>query len=221
MLNKDVQKQIDKNGFAVITLLDPEKYLKSLKRWRSRNGYPTGFIRGCAHTGFMKTLRKDKEIRKIFQELLGSLDLVHGYDGAYYTEALDNPILPPHVDQNPDDDTICFQGALQLFGDGISVWPQPPFNAREFLKNKKHGKDAFISVPDAERYLVTLKVPAGSLIIWDSRTIHTNSSGPRACLYISFADKKNVSKDALIKLKEFKKSKECSGHDPRYPRKLH
>lgn len=189
---------------------------------------------GIGHSSFMNKIRKNNKIRNIFAILnkCQQSDLINSYDGAcfypwQFSKTISSFNLWPHRDQNPaNNNHMTYQSLVNLHrndceGDGgLVVWPK----SHKLKFQDKLYSDFFrinnptdtISVQKARRLII----PQGAMVIWDSRLIHCNviplnpSTHNRIVLYICMVDKTRVPSVHQKRLKECKKQKLSTSHNP-------
>jgi hypothetical protein len=208
------------------------------------------FAGPAAHTQVMYDLRQDPRIVSIFAAIWGTKDLLVSLDGLNImcpTEIREGFIQPwPHVDQGsvlPEGfvsesplktKPYTIQGQF-LFeesceGDGgFYCIPKshlkfaeiaPQLEARE-----KPERYAFINeyFKDFEKKQIT--APRGSLILWDSRTVHWNQhatvgrANPKVRMigYLCYVPKSRLTEDAKARRDHAIKANASTGHNPADP----
>ncbi|KAJ3028679.1 hypothetical protein HDV00_010099 [Rhizophlyctis rosea] len=142
--------------------------------------------------------------------------------------------LWPHADQTPAIPTfLCVQGQLVLRSNldpadgGLILYPNThKINWAERYPDSTNSKTHYYRPPnDVEEtqpdQAHVCRVPAGSLILWDSRMIHCNcppqpekSSHTRACTYICMMPRSLASKPVLEERIQLHKKHCTTGHWP-------
>lgn len=152
----------------------------------------------------------------IFQELLDESDILCSIDGASFYPTINSPKSRTsweHIDQTISSDLICYQSQFIASNTKASFICTPG-------SHKKHGhiikkftietnsnwhkfNDDQISILKkrfGELYQIPIYAPKGSIIFWDSRTIHAakypdnKENRWRAVFYISMRPKKSFNK---------------------------
>lgn len=187
------------------------------KGFMSTNGIPQG--------NFAWEMRTNPKVREIFAHLHTTQEIVVGIDVSFFSaDGIDAPttVMWPHADQDSRlnyGSEHSYQGILYAWDATTSdksttvVWPKSHVNEYENLKNAipisngKHGLNitnihvASIQAEFMKRWLNgarRVQVPAGGLIIFNSRTIHQGyASGYRLAQPISWAPKACRSELAL------------------------
>ena len=180
-----------------------------------------------AHGDFMWTIRCDERVQRVFATLweCRTDELISSFDGACVQRSNEcSRGLPWHLDQNSlhDDGLMSVQGIL-LLTDMDEKRGGTAFVRKSHLKHVKvlkrhHREDEredewdFVLIEDDDPVLrnthniVQPNVSAGSILLWDSRTVHrvvppTDISTERAVVYLSMAPRKRL-KDNVAKLRQ-------------------
>jgi hypothetical protein len=146
------------------------------------------------HAWFIRTRPKVKEV---FSKLWKSKDMIVSYDGSCYlssdVKTKDN--VWTHTDQGSpsggeEDHLECFQGFVALTNNKqrtFTCYRKSHKLHAAYFKEKGVKTSKNWNLIDTE-YLgkireqkVVLEVPAGSMVLWDSRTFHQNQYGPPDC----------------------------------------
>lgn len=146
---------------------------------------------GIGQSVFMWKVRTNHNIIKVFQDIWETNDLITSFDGAcIYPLANDFTIYDkkshqpwPHRDQSPYvNEKMCIQGALNLYDNldendgGLIVWEKS--HSINWLEKDEKAKKVHVhwyrinEIPLNEGTI--LRAPAGTLFLWDSRTVHEN-----------------------------------------------
>ena len=142
-------------------------------------------------------IRTRPNVKKAFSDLWGSDDLITSYDGSCYlpAETKKKDKLWTHTDQGSPsggeiDELKCFQGFVALTSNKHRTFTcykkshklHALYFKEQGLKIKsnwnKIDKDYLDRIEDQK---LVLEVPAGALVLWDSRTFHQNQYGPPDC----------------------------------------
>ena len=152
-----------------------------------------------AHTQFVWDVRQNPKVKKVFERIWSDDDLLSSYDGI-------NVQIPPeitkkyadplgiewhHMDQSTTrPDFECIQGFIDINGtdleDGcLIVREKSHLLVSEYAKqfNIQSKKDWVKLEPDHNKWYdekgskpIRVTCPQGSLVLWDSRTVHANST---------------------------------------------
>ena len=159
------------------------------------------------HSWYIRTLPK---VQQIFKDLWETDDLVTSFDGSCYMPATlnkkDSKKGWTHVDQSPNmsDKLLCYQSLVALttneqrtlvvYEGTNNIYSK--YCKDNNIKGAKHWQkinpEFLNSVKDKRR---VLKIPAGAMALWDSRTFHQNQYGDpgnneeRRVQYICFLPK--------------------------------
>eukprot|EP01118_Nematostelium_gracile_P010113 TRINITY_DN3459_c0_g1_i1.p1 TRINITY_DN3459_c0_g1~~TRINITY_DN3459_c0_g1_i1.p1 ORF type:complete len:343 (-),score=77.07 TRINITY_DN3459_c0_g1_i1:85-1113(-) len=196
-------------------------------------------------------LRSNPKVRKIFSSIWGTESLITSFDGG---SVFRPPIIHDlgdgeieewetkggwyHVDQdyfaNPG--LTCYQGLVTLMDvddstGGLLIVPKSHQKFESFFSKKPKPRTElqFMSVNYNDLvhlgHPVLVSVPAGSMVIWDSRTVHCNSpflsKEPksrddiiRMVVYICMLPKEGVDEQVLEKRRNAVKEAITSSHWP-------
>lgn len=156
--------------------------------------------RGLAHGNFAWACRLLPGVRRCFQSLFPGEELCVGLDMLFFspTSRVKKPAMfpEPHVDRNERlSPAQCWQSILYVWGtdENSSTTIVLPKSHTELypsiLNDKKAPKTHYIELQKLEckgellkmwnNGARRLKVPAGALVIWDSRLVHTGWVGGR------------------------------------------
>ena len=146
------------------------------------------------HAWYIRTREK---VKKAFCDIWNTDDLIVSYDGSCYLDKnvkkKDN--VWTHTDQGSPsggevDELKCFQGFVSLTNNKERTFVcykkshklHSSYFKEKNLKSKSNwnliDKDYLEKIKDDK---LILEVPAGSLVLWDSRTFHQNTYGPIDC----------------------------------------
>ncbi|KXS20441.1 hypothetical protein M427DRAFT_94336 [Gonapodya prolifera JEL478] len=176
---------------------DPAIKRNDPRTWDSPNG-PTSFYGilhgyGISHAQFLWDLRTDEKVGKVFAELWGTDKLLVSFDGAcfmqppeYFRNKWKRFSSWAHIDQPRDKSGLhCYQGLVTLYDaneqdGGLVVWRGSHTKVTEALGTATvfdedyEGLERVCKMKGCER--VKLCGPAGTLFLWDSRTVHCNAA---------------------------------------------
>lgn len=183
------------------------------------------------HAWYIKTLPR---VQQQFKELWGTDDVVTGFDGSCWIKSdyKGKCKIWTHTDQAPDTQgRVCVQGFVALTTNEertLRVYEGSHLLHENYMKEKGlTGKknwqliehDYLKSIEDKMR---VLKVKAGSLVLWDSRTFHQNQYGKvgeeRIVQYVCFLPKvhKQNTKTQHEKRVKYYEERRTTSHWP-YP----
>lgn len=134
-------------------------------------------------------IRTNPKVQEVFKQLWQTDDLVVSFDGSCYIpkscQKKDN--IWTHSDQSPlINRHICYQGFVALTDNKertLVVYDKTHTIHHNYFKQKGEMTKANWQKIDpkdveaAHRLKRVLEVPAGSLVLWDSRTFHQNQYG--------------------------------------------
>lgn len=200
----NVKEELEENGFAIIQNVLDEKEISTaltmFHEWRKsvpnldyihntmdpHGIYKYHEIGHQRHAWFIRTREK---VKKVFSELWKNDDLIVSYDGTCYIpkDSVGKDNLWTHVDQakSEKDELKCYQGFVALTSNKertFTCYRKSHKLHFEYLKDKKKAnwnlidKDFLDNIKDDK---IVLEVPAGSMVIWDSRTFHQNQYGSK------------------------------------------
>ena len=244
--------QLKEKGYVIIPQIYDEKeinnYRNEFTKWRE-NVKDLDYLHSkidfngifkhhqVGHQRFAWLARTNPKIISIFKKLWNTDDLVTSFDGCcFYPSSYKNyPNYWTHTDQSSLKKGLnCYQSFLSLTNniertlivyEGTHKFHQHYFNImdieepkdwniidKEYLMNFHLEKQKF------------LKVNAGDLVIWDSRTFHQNTCGSISCdeerliQYLCYLPKNNINNDEKQQKqrKKFFEKKRTTSHWP-YP----
>ena len=190
------------------------------------------------HTQMAWYLRTRPEIQNIFKYLWDTNDLVVSFDGCCYiskdNQQKDN--CWTHTDQaSNNSDLQCYQGFIALTTNRertLVIYEGSHLLHKDYFKEKNinNSKNWNIICP---KYLENIKenkkilnIPAGSLVLWDSRVFHQNQYGKpnseeRLVQYICYLPKNNPKNSSTMQSKRqhYFINKRTTSHWP-YPIKV-
>ena len=237
----DYIESLETNGYAIIPdiLCDNDiDYLTTLfKDWYNsidnidylHNKINPHYIfkyHQVGHQRFAWYIRTHPNVRKVFERIWNTTELVVSYDGACYMNPKNLTPNPnsvwTHTDQCPKNkDFICVQGFVSLTDNKhntLLVYEKSHKLFEQYYKNKNlqnSTKDwnlidtKFLnSIKDSK---IILNVPKGSMVIWDSRLFHQNvctSYEERIIQYVSMLPKDNILNTISTQHKRIKYFKE-------------
>ncbi len=186
------------------------------------------------HAWYLKTL---EEVQAPFRALWGTDELTTGFDGSCWipSDYSGKDKIWTHTDQAPDTKgLVCIQGFVALTSNverTLVVYEGSHLLHESYMKEKNiTGKKNWELIEHtylariADRKKV-LKISAGSLVLWDSRTFHQNQYGKvgeeRMVQYVCFLPKahKSNSKSQQEKRIKYYNDRRTTSHWP-YPLKV-
>ena len=154
------------------------------------------------HSKIMWQLRF--KIKKHFEKIWQTKDLVSSFDGNIID--CDSFILPWHVDQNSThgNDIRCVQGLLALTNSCATQLLVGSHKYFQSMSNRCTSNNPYewenYNIPDTDYIwkkgleIVTPKLNAGDLLIFDSRLVHrVIEHQPRSIVYVSMVPRKFIS----------------------------
>jgi ectoine hydroxylase-related dioxygenase (phytanoyl-CoA dioxygenase family) len=144
------------------------------------------------HDDTLAQLRQDPRIYEVFSAILGSEKLWVVFDRVIHQKTNENEDpLPPHVDQNPITNPGFFNVqamvALRDMDEStgtLAVIPKSPQFFSEYATWTKPGDGYVEWQGDTLPNFAGLRLKAGQLVVWDSRTTHSRYRGtPKADRY--------------------------------------
>lgn len=150
---------------------------------------------GINHSKFLWYLRTRPNVKRIFEIIFQTNDLLTSFDGGNIFRPWHNPILSNyhsktsqgwfHVDQGRKLLGFhCVQGLISLTDSnqntgGFCVIPGSHHHHTELMKTIATNNQNFVMIPDNSPILLNEQILpicyAGDMILWDSRTIHCNT----------------------------------------------
>lgn len=145
------------------------------------------------HQEFAWFIRTRPQIINIFKKIWDTDDLVVSFDGACYIskDCKKKDKIWTHTDQASNDSNLkCFQSFVSLTNNEtrtLVVYEKSHLMHENYFKEKQISNsknwnlidhDYLKEIQESKR---VLKVNAGDLVIWDSRTFHQNQYGSSNC----------------------------------------
>ena len=187
------------------------------------------------HAWYIRTIPKVKEI---YSGLWNTDELVVSFDGSCYVpkNCKKKGGIWTHTDQAPINKNLsCFQGFVSLTDNKertLVVYDKTHLVHSKYFEIKNNtSKDNWQLIDkkdiiEAEKYKRVLNVPAGALVLWDSRTFHQNQYGlpnseERIVQYVCFLPKNHEKNTENMRLKRRKyfEDRRTTSHWP-YPIKV-
>ena len=174
--------QMFKEDFATIS---PDFNTEDKDTW-TIDTYPGMFGKGmCVFEGlgqsnFSWLVRTDETVNRIYQSIFRTDDLVTSLDGcSVFVSTKQQGKSWHHIDENPQNPILCYQGAYNYFGVGEddAGFVVAPTSHRSYKPEVKHKKDWIMVEDDSEWHQkgVKLCIPENCFTLWNSRLIHANT----------------------------------------------
>ena len=223
-------KELEENGYTIIHNVynneEIEEYKREFFDWYKNtkdveklhqvihgNGIFKYFEIG--HQRFTWLARTNPKIINIFKELWNCDELVTGFDGCCYypSDYKGTEIYWTHTDQSSHKKgRHCYQSFLSLTSNNersLLIYKGSHLLHEHYFKtlNIDAPRDWCVLdknyVSNLEDKKVRVKVNAGDLVIWDSRTFHQNTCGDSNCneerlvQYLCYLPKNNIKNDKI------------------------
>ena len=199
-----ISGRLEKYGYAVIPgVLSPEEIRTArgyFDEWREANSQvfdlhkkidPHGIFKFAqvGHTKMAWYIRTRDSVQQPFRDIWDTDDLVVSFDGSCYMPRDENHRDSnwTHTDQAPQKKgRVCVQGFVALTDNSertLRVYSGSHKLHESVLRDSEVTKD-WVRISDEwlaknEHLKRVLRVPAGSLVLWDSRCFHQNQYGSR------------------------------------------
>ena len=200
----DFKQQLETKGYAIIpNVISPEQVEIAKKLFREWQGTipdhdkihskidPHGIYKQhyAGHTKHAWFLRLLPEVQAIYKKMWGCDKLITSFDGCCYIpkDLTKKDNCWTHTDQAPaTKGANCYQGFLALTSNKertlVVYEGSHKLHERYFADRGNTSKQNWCKIDPA--YLETIKdtkrvlnVPAGALVLWESRTFHQNQYG--------------------------------------------
>ena len=183
----NIREKILTNGYTIIhNVLDKDeiKHALSLLPINQYSDDIGGFNFSLTHSTFSNYLRNHPNIKKVFADIWNTTDLISSLDCPIIWKTI--PLIENiHVDQNPHykKGFYCVQGMIHLTDTtlgGLQIVPNTNTDdvQKHLCKTYPHIKqtkeDWLELYSDDPFYSNAIQIPckAGTMILWDSRTLH-------------------------------------------------
>lgn len=235
---------------AWLKALDP---LVSTRSWDRMPDQVRGIIKayGIGQAPFMWELRNHPRVRQAFRVALNDHvnELVPSFDGVCFhpanlSENKEQTRMWPHIDLHPskhaDSKQLTIQSSISLIGNmhktdgGFVVWPRTHTLGLDFYRRKmpeavRSMQGDYFPLPHAVAAKLgppkMIHVPAGTMVMWDSRLVHCNmppiskrESHDRLVAFVCMVPKPLVSPETLRLLEEWRRTGRTTSHSPINPR---
>lgn len=203
-----IKQQLKENGWAIIQdiLSDEEIDIARNKflEWQKTVPNHDTFHNNCNPHGIYKYhqsghqwhswfIRTRPSVQRVFKSLWNTDELIVSFDGCGYIprDCKKRDTVWTHTDQAPAKDSLeCYQGLISLTNNKertLVVYNKSHLLHKSYFKSKNINSTQDWNKIDPA-YLKTiadskcvLNIPAGALVLWDSRTFHQNQYGLPEC----------------------------------------
>lgn len=249
----DICKELDEKGYCIIpNVLSNEevevakqlfyKWQKTIPNHNKIHSLidPHGIYKfhNVGHQPHAWYIRTNPKVIEIFKKIWKTDELVVSFDGSCYIskECNKSDNIWTHTDQAPNVKELqCYQGFVALTSnkertlvlyEGSHLIHEKYFSERGIVSSKNWQLIEHDYLDSISTKKKALEVPAGALVLWDSRTFHQNRYGlPRSeerivqyVCYLPKNNKKNSKSQQAKRLKYFEELRTTS-HWP-YPIKV-
>jgi hypothetical protein len=232
----DIKTYLNQNGFVVITNVLTQEEISQTKemffQWKNsipnfdsihKKVDPHGIYKHheVGHQKHAWFIRTRPNVQEPFKKLWDTDELIVSYDGSCYIakneKRQDN--IWTHTDQAPNSKGLCcYQGfvtltnnkerTLRLFK-GSHQLHENYFTAKGIKSTSNWHKIEHSYLDTIEDSKLALQIPAGSLVLWDSRVFHQNQYGApnseeRIVQYVCYFPKNHPKYTNSIKTKKQK-----------------
>lgn len=231
-----IQKELTEKGYCIIpNILTEDEIVKAksmVKEWQSTiynhdeihsKISPHGIYKfhEVGHQRHAWYIRTRPQVQDVFKYLWNTNDLIVSYDGSCYipksNKQKDN--IWTHTDQAPNSKELqCYQGFVSLTHnkertlvvyEGSHILHDKYFSDRNIVSSNNWqliDKEVVNAMSENKR---VLEVPAGSLVLWDSRTFHQNQYGApeseeRIVQYVCYLPKSHIKNTKANRVKRLR-----------------
>tara|TARA_B110000261_G_C13022425_1_gene332668 strand:+ start:163 stop:1020 length:858 start_codon:yes stop_codon:yes gene_type:complete len=201
--------ELKENGYTIIhNVLSAKEVTHSLKMFYSwketvpnhdiihKECDPHGIYKynQAGHQDFAWFIRTRPSVKNVFETVWHTNELTVSFDGSCFIpkEFDGQDKFWCHSDQSPKYNFFkCYQGLVALTDNKertLVVWDKTHLTHHEYFKNIGREKDPsnWQRIPNEDEDTLkplkrVLHVPAGSMVLWDSRLFHQNQYGPAGC----------------------------------------
>tara|TARA_Y100000590_G_scaffold470610_1_gene666923 strand:- start:12870 stop:13739 length:870 start_codon:yes stop_codon:yes gene_type:complete len=236
MLHEQIKEQLESKGFCIIPNILTEEEIctakQMFKEWQSTIANhdemhskisPHGIYKyhEVGHQRHAWYLRTRPQVQDVFKYLWETEDLIVSYDGSCYisksNKQKDN--IWTHTDQAPNSKGLqCYQGFIALTNnkertlvvyEGSHLIHDKYFTDRNIKSSKNWQLIDKVVVKSMSEKKRVLEVPAGSLVLWDSRTFHQNQYGKpeteeRIVQYVCYLPKNHIKNTKANRVKRLR-----------------
>lgn len=148
----------------------------------------------AGHQEFAWYIRTRPNVKKVFENIWETNELTVSFDGSCYIkkEFDGKDKFWCHSDQSPKYDCVkCYQGFVGLTDNKertLVVWDKTHLTHHDYFKKLGREKDTsnWQRIPSEDEESLkplrrVLHVPAGAMVLWDSRLFHQNQYGSAGC----------------------------------------
>jgi ectoine hydroxylase-related dioxygenase (phytanoyl-CoA dioxygenase family) len=195
-------KELEEKGYTVVKVFSEEKVQTASKLFYDWLNEPIQTEYGIIKEGHQKHswfIKTDPDVQAVFKKLWNTDDLVTGFDGCCWIPKDFNAVETcwTHTDQAASKRGLhCFQGFVSLTANtdrSLVVYEGSHLLHESYMKERGLTGSRNWRLIDPE-YLkdlkrVVVKVDAGDMVLWDSRTFHQSQYGKneeRLVQYVSF-----------------------------------
>jgi len=203
------KKQLDDKGYTIIpdvyTQEDINIYREEFNKWRANTPDLDRLHNIIDYNGIYKhhrvgqqrfawLARTNKKIQDIFKYLWSTNDIVTSFDGCCYypSDYIGTPSYWTHTDQASTKKGVwCYQSFLSLTSNKsktLVVYEYSHLLHEHYFKTMNIESDRdwnIIEQAYSSKIVDNIKfldVPAGALVVWDSRLFHQNTCGNLDCM---------------------------------------
>tara|TARA_B100000497_G_scaffold125007_1_gene160672 strand:+ start:722 stop:1609 length:888 start_codon:yes stop_codon:yes gene_type:complete len=203
------KKQLDDKGYTIIpdvyTQQDINIYREEFNKWRTNTPDLDRLHNLIDYNGIYKhhrvgqqrfawLARTNKKIQDIFKYLWSTSDIVTSFDGCCYypSDYIGAPSYWTHTDQASTKKGVwCYQSFLSLTSNKsktLVVYEYSHLLHEHYFKTMNIESDRdwnIIEQAYSSKIVDNIKfldVPAGALVVWDSRLFHQNTCGNLDCM---------------------------------------
>lgn len=240
-----IKEELKTKGYCVIpNVLSPEEITEAktlFNNWRKsipnldqlhNTIDPHGIFKfhEIGHQEHAWYIRTKPQVINIFKKLWETDELIVSFDGSCYIskEFSKKDNIWTHTDQAPNNKGVqCYQGFVALTDnkertlvvyEGSHNYHEKYFEEKNICDSKNWHLIDHEKIEELKDSKKTLEIPAGSLVLWDSRTFHQNQYGKpnseeRMIQYICYLPKshpKNTKAQQNKRLKYFKERRTTS-----------
>ena len=231
-----VKTELEQKGYCIVPNVlskeDIESYKMKFHKWRKSipgldkfhntlNPHHIYKYHEVGHQEFAWDIRVNKKVQDVFRYLWDTDDLVVSFDGCCWMDKnvkkRDN--IWTHSDQSPKKKGLhCYQGFVSMTDNKektLVVYEGSHKLLEDYYKNMEIKETGDWNLIDKD-YLdlisplkKKLKVPAGALVLWESRTFHQNNYGKqndeeRLVQYVCYLPKNNKKNSKAMQKKRRK-----------------
>ena len=254
MYSEDIINNINNKGYCIIyDVLDKEEiqYAKNkFYEWYNNspnlseqhiklNPHNIMKYHEASHQEFAWYIKTNPKVIEIFKKLYNTNDLVVSFDGCCYypknTKLSKNCWTHTDISPKLSKEMKCIQGFISLTNNkdnSLVVYKGSNNLHNKYFKDKNMEKESTNWLKIDKDYLknidnnkLILNVPAGSLVLWDSKTFHQNitqnKNEERLVQYVCYLPKNHKKNTKIISAKRLKyfNERRLTSHWP-YPIKV-